>query len=567
DIHNGPTTGAEGGVGGLVGYCGTTGPLTEYPTVARSFTTGRINSKHDAGGLVGRINAQMTWQDCFSTAALGVTAKNSPSVDLLLSTAESIGGLIGNNQAATTLSNVYFAGGLLAPQFGSIVGQQGNTLTLTNTVVDGTQTPQDAAKYAVAPITASYDLGAFVTQDMGDAWDADPAYLPQLGWASESISDTVKGLSHSAAKRWFTPDVTNSVMGSDGTYSLYRLKDVSGAAPDKLGAAENILTRTRNLKSGNVIIGGIYTGATPVSGTSIPAARWAVTAANQTEGSANVIDTGTNLLRFLDRVNLAGGGYLGADFTLSGTISGTAIPAYAWTNNTTWSGSTTFPFCGKLTGGAGSALSKLNYSTGATGLFNTAFKASFQDLMFKDISIGNIKLGNSSSVYFGLLAGRMASSSLNNVDINGFSYACQDSYTLVPSATLTPTPIGLVGTIPSTGVSANFTDCDVTGLAIDIKAANVAGSNLVVYVGGLVGSSASSSISITNCTVSGSISATLTADSTVESTAHVGGFIGYASGNSGNIKVTGGRVIANLVGGTVGGLIGRGRVETLTNCL
>ncbi|HWS41796.1 MAG TPA: hypothetical protein VN421_01775, partial [Pseudoflavonifractor sp.] len=554
DIHNGSSMSNTGGVGGLVGYCSGSNPNTN---ITGCFTTGAIYVKHTAGGLIGRNNTKLFLRDSFSTVALGVTAKNIPNADFTLNTVESIGGLIGNRaQNATTLTNVYFAGGLLAPQFGAVAGWQicnSATLGLINVAVDDTQAPHALAKYSEPAIDNSLlirDWNTF-TANAGAAWSAaDTTYLPQLKWARDSDSAVIQTLSQAAAKRWVTLSSANAVKGSDGTYSLYRLKDVSGAAPAALGD----LTRTTDYKADGVIVGGIYTGSATVSGTSVPAARWAVTAANQAEGNANLIDTGENFLRFLNRANLAGGGYLGADFTLSGAISGTAIPAYS---------GTFFPFCGSLTGETGSSLSALAYPKGATGLFNTAFSATFQNLTFNNITIGNVSLGASGSLYFGLLAGRIASSALNNVDVNSFSYTYQD-----PSSgsyyQSNITPIGLVGTIPSESVSTVFTNCDVAGLAVNIKARTNANSSLRVYVGGLLGSNSSSSLSIADCTVSGAISATLSSNSTSNNLAYVGGFVGY---DSGNIIVTGGRVFANLVGGTAGGLLGRGAPSALTNCL
>lgn len=570
DIHNGSNTGSAGGVGGLVGYC--SGSSATYNTnITGCFTTGTVYAKLNAGGLVGRTDSKLLLKDSFSTVTLGSTSKSGPTADFTLNLQESIGGLIGNsNQNATTLTNVYFAGGLLAPQFGAVAGRlnvsasNASSLGLTNVAVDNTQAPHSLAKYSNQVINNTLltpDWSVFTTK-AGAAWvTTDAQYLPQLSWAANSASPTVKVLSQTAAKRWVTPSSANSVAGNDGKYSLYRLKEsAGGSAPTALGSLTLDAARACSNTDGTVL-GGVYTASATVAGTAIPIARWAVTSANQTEGKANVADSSAVLLRLLDRVNLAGGGYLGGSFALadSAITVASAIPAYSGTGLT--------PFCGTLAGGTNSSIDGLSYAANSAGLFNTVFSASFQNFTLKGISVDNIPLGNSG--YFGFLAGQMTSSSLINVDVDGLAYQYQEG-TNNNYYYNNLVYIGLVGTIPSASGSASFTDCDLTGLSIKITGRTAANGRVRVYVGGLLGNNAASSaLTIQSCTMSGSILADFSSGSNVATEGylpHVGGLVGSDSAG-GTTTVTDCRVSARLLGGYVGGLLGRGHTVTFTRCI
>ena len=323
DTYNGTSAGLAGGLAGLIGA------VTGETTVSGSFTTGIVRANRNAGGLVGCVKAKLTVSDSYSTVSMGNSALSAGSS--ILDSREAIGGLLGSAEnSGTTLTNVYYAGGLLEPQFGSIAGYNSalTAASYQNTAVDVTQAPHGPYKYSTVS-------GEFIPKKTLDAftdgeWTAAAGdFLPRLTWAEASTNSIITALSQAASRKWAAVSSSNAFAGNDGDMTLYRLRDgiTSLGSLARSSVYEGIF-------SAGTAAGGLFTGETIVGGFPIPILRKGLYAPNQMSGNANVLSTPESLKRFLDSSNSGGGGYIGGVYTIpEGTIGGTetvplAVPNY-----------------------------------------------------------------------------------------------------------------------------------------------------------------------------------------------------------------------------------------------
>lgn len=561
DVYNGGIVSKLGGVGGLLGY------TSAQATLTRCFTTGVVRASHNAGGLAGCTAAKATVSSGYSTAALGVSQKSvstvylyknsgggdtstTDNVILPLSVGEAIGGLFGRmSGSGSKLTDVYFAGGLLEPQFGAVAGWAESAPTLSNTAVDATQAPHDFYKNGAEPASGSKlrDLTGFASLT---GWQATSDHTPEPIWSAPSAALTA--LSAAASLQWSAVDASNAHSDNGGLFSLYQLKD-SALTASAFGAT---LTSPYKDSTGNTL-GGEYLYTATVEGTIVPMRRCAVTAANQADNLANVIDSGTVITRFANRVNLAPGGYNGSRYLFTTfDAQNASIPAY--------DSAKVKPFCGILTGGTSSTVSNLTYSAGTSGIIDTGCDALLENFTLKNVTIGNVALSTSAR-YFGFAVGQVVRTDLTDVDINKLDYTYSgDDYNSAIS-------IGLVGRQPLTNDRRLMvTNCDVTNLNISITGNTSLGLNIGGILGSVEGSGSGQSVTMTNCTMTGKIYTNLlTAPSnTPGAYPNVGGLLGLDNDSYGRIATFKNCTVnADLTGLRVGGLIGRARSAQMDQCV
>lgn len=564
DIYNGGATGQNGGVGGILGYA------SAQIALSGCFSTGIIYSNHDMGGIAGRIGAA-SFTDSFSTVTPGKTTQSAgkdssssprtPDVDLSANSSEGIGGVFGTGTGAVSLHRVYFAGGLLEPQFGAIAGAFSSEPTMVDVATDATQVPHSPFKSPKTATTIARNLNKFSSFD---AWDStDTARIPQLGWAT-TASDTVKALSLAATHLWVSAAyiASNAVSGSDGEKSLYRLTDsaASGATLDGLTAR----SRTYLGSDGTTVLGGVFTGSVIVAGVTLPTGRCAVSAANATEGEADLIKDSATLHRFLERANRAGSGYLGSvhsvDGTVTCTVDGTAAGAVVPIPN--YAGGTLF--CGTLQGINAGTIAKLTFTTAnSVGMLCTVYQGTFKDLTLNTVSL-NAGV-TAADGYFGTLAGQVVGVTATNVAVNGFSY----QYSTTGNTGGHDTRHTAIGTLfgSATGTPFLVQNCTVSDMDVNLS---TSATNTQIAVGGILGKiSSTGDFFFADCTVDTSIIFAFTGKEQAKpdqnAAPSAGGIVGYDN-TGGKAVLNNCHVTGRLEAGNTGGMLSRCRYYALTNC-